>query len=94
MIPPRVVPCPPMNFVSECTTISPYSIGRSKIGVATVLSTINSGRQREHHRLGSQRSKQWFDAETFLGLARLGRIEYHALDRYAEAFFGRRLVLI
>jgi len=27
-------------------------------------------------------------------LARLGRIEYHALDRYAEAFFGRRLVLI
>ncbi len=40
--PPSVVPCPPMNLVSECTTMSaPYSIGRSRIGVATVLSTIS-----------------------------------------------------
>ena len=31
-----------MNLVSECTTMSaPYSIGRSRIGVATVLSTIS-----------------------------------------------------
>ena len=31
-----------MNLVSECTTISaPYSIGRSSIGVATVLSTTS-----------------------------------------------------
>ena len=37
-----VVPWPPMNFVSECTTMSaPYSIGRSRIGVATVLSTTS-----------------------------------------------------
>jgi len=64
------------------------------VAAKSALSTINGGRQREHHRLGSQRSKQWFDAETFLGLARLGRIEYRAPDRYAEAFFGRRLVLI
>src|ERR1051325_437710 len=42
MMPPMVVPCPPMNLVSECTTTSaPYSIGRSRIGVATVLSTIS-----------------------------------------------------
>ena len=42
MTPPIVVPCPPMNFVSEWTTMSaPYSIGRSRIGVATVLSTIS-----------------------------------------------------
>ena len=42
MTPPSVVPCPPMNFVRECTTMSaPYSIGRSRIGVATVLSTIS-----------------------------------------------------
>ena len=41
MMPPIVVPWPPMNLVSECTTISaPYSIGLSRIGVATVLSTI------------------------------------------------------
>ena len=43
---------------------------------------------------GSQRSKQWFDAETFLGLARLRGMECRAPERYAEAFFGRKLVLI
>jgi LmbE family N-acetylglucosaminyl deacetylase len=43
---------------------------------------------------GSQRSKQWFDAETFTGLARLRGMECRAPERYAEAFFARKLVLI
>lgn len=43
---------------------------------------------------GSQRSKQWFDSETFLGLARLRGMECRAPERYAEAFFGRKLTLI
>jgi LmbE family N-acetylglucosaminyl deacetylase len=43
---------------------------------------------------GTQRSKQWFDAETFLGLARLRGMECRAPERYAEAFFGRKLALI
>jgi LmbE family N-acetylglucosaminyl deacetylase len=43
---------------------------------------------------GSQRSKQWFDAETFLGLARLRGIECCASERYAEAFFAHKLTLI
>jgi LmbE family N-acetylglucosaminyl deacetylase len=42
---------------------------------------------------GSQRSKQWFDAETFLGLARLRGIECRAPELYAEAFVGRKLAL-
>jgi LmbE family N-acetylglucosaminyl deacetylase len=42
---------------------------------------------------GSQRSKQWFDPETFLGLARLRGMECRADDRYAEAFVARKLVL-
>ena len=42
---------------------------------------------------GSQRSKQWFDAETFLGLARLRGIECRAPERYAEAFVSRKSVL-
>jgi len=42
---------------------------------------------------GSQRSKQWFDAETFLGLARLRGMECRAPERYAEAFVGRKLIL-
>ena len=43
---------------------------------------------------GSQRSKQWFDDETFRGLARLRGMECRAPERYAEAFFARKLVLI
>jgi LmbE family N-acetylglucosaminyl deacetylase len=43
---------------------------------------------------GSQRSKQWFDAETFRGLARLRGMECRAEDRYAEAFFARKLALV
>lgn len=42
---------------------------------------------------GSQRSKQWFDAETFLGLARLRGMECGAEERYAEAFVARKLSL-
>lgn len=42
---------------------------------------------------GSQRSKQWFDAETFLGLARLRGVECRAHERYAEAFIARKLSL-
>jgi hypothetical protein len=42
---------------------------------------------------GSQRSKQWFDAETFLGLARLRGMECRAQERYAEAFTARKLSL-
>ncbi|MGH6708426.1 MAG: PIG-L deacetylase family protein [Bradyrhizobium sp.] len=43
---------------------------------------------------GSQRSKQWFDDETFRGLARIRGMECRAPERYAEAFFGRKLALI
>lgn len=42
---------------------------------------------------GSQRSKQWFDAETFLGLARLRGMECRAPERYAEAFIARKVSL-
>ena len=42
---------------------------------------------------GSQRSKQWFDRETFLALARLRGMECRAPERYAEAFFARKLAL-
>jgi LmbE family N-acetylglucosaminyl deacetylase len=39
---------------------------------------------------GSQRSKQWFDPETFLGLARLRGMECRA-ERYAEGFVVRKM---
>lgn len=40
---------------------------------------------------GSQRSKAWFDEETFRSLARLRGVECRT--RYAEAFFVRKLVM-
>jgi LmbE family N-acetylglucosaminyl deacetylase len=41
----------------------------------------------------TQRSKHWFDEETFRGLARLRGMECRAPDRYAEAFYARKVLL-
>lgn len=41
----------------------------------------------------SQRAKHWFGEETFLGLMRLRGMECNAASGYAEAFYGRKLVL-
>ena len=40
---------------------------------------------------GTQRSKDWFDADTFRGLARLRGMECRAPGRFAEAFVARKL---
>jgi LmbE family N-acetylglucosaminyl deacetylase len=42
---------------------------------------------------GSQRSKDWFDQETFRGLARLRGVECRSHSGYAEAFVARKLRL-
>ncbi|HEU0017293.1 MAG TPA: PIG-L deacetylase family protein [Methyloceanibacter sp.] len=42
---------------------------------------------------GTQRSKDWFDIETFRGLARLRGMECRAPGGYAEAFFLRKAQL-
>jgi LmbE family N-acetylglucosaminyl deacetylase len=39
---------------------------------------------------GTQRSKDWFSEETFLGLMRLRGMECRASDAYAEAFYARK----
>jgi LmbE family N-acetylglucosaminyl deacetylase len=44
-----------------------------------------------HKHFGTQRSKAWFDEETFRGLARLRGVECR--ERYAEAFYARKLLL-
>jgi len=41
----------------------------------------------------SQSSKRWFERETFLALMRLRGMECNAASGYAEAFFGRKIVL-
>jgi LmbE family N-acetylglucosaminyl deacetylase len=42
---------------------------------------------------GTQRSKHWFDEETFRGLARLRAMECRAAERYAEAFLARKVAI-
>jgi LmbE family N-acetylglucosaminyl deacetylase len=42
---------------------------------------------------GTQRSKDWFSEETFLGLMRLRGVECRATEGYAEAFCARKIVL-
>jgi LmbE family N-acetylglucosaminyl deacetylase len=41
----------------------------------------------------SQRTKRWFDRETFLGLMRIRGMESNSPSGYAEAFHARKLVL-
>lgn len=41
----------------------------------------------------SQKGKRWFEPETFLALMRLRGMECNAPSGYAEAFYGRKLVL-
>lgn len=40
----------------------------------------------------TQKNKQWFTEETFLALLRLRGIESNAPDKYAEAFYCRKMV--
>ena len=40
---------------------------------------------------GTQRSKDWFDADTFRGLARIRGMECRAPERFAEAFTARKI---
>lgn len=42
---------------------------------------------------GSQRSKDWFDRDIFMGLARLRGMECRAADGFAEAFHARKLTV-
>jgi len=42
---------------------------------------------------GSQASKDWFDEDVFRGLARLRGMECRAPERFAEAFYARKVVL-
>jgi len=42
---------------------------------------------------GSQRSRDWFDPETFRGLARLRGVECRSRSGFAEAFHARKLVV-
>jgi LmbE family N-acetylglucosaminyl deacetylase len=68
-------------------------LGRPNFYVPVSASVIQRKVDLLISHFGSQRSKQWFDAETFLGLARLRGMECRAPERYAEAFTARKVSL-
>ena len=41
----------------------------------------------------TQRDKRWFSDETFRALMRLRGVESQAPEKYAEAFYGRKIIL-
>jgi len=77
-----------------------YEIPKYEGGLATPNAYVQLTRQQAQAKgrnlLGSyasQRSKHWFDAETFLGLMRLRGLEAGAGTGYAEGFHARKLNL-
>src|SRR5579862_7655195 len=77
-----------------------YEIPKYEGGLTTPNAYVQLTRQQAQAKgrnlLGSyasQRSKHWFDAETFLGLMRLRGLEAGAGTGYAEGFHARKLNL-
>jgi LmbE family N-acetylglucosaminyl deacetylase len=68
-------------------------LGQPNLYVPLTLSTMERKIDFLERHFKSQRSKHWFDVETFRGLARLRGNECRAPERYAEAFHSRKLSL-
>ena len=68
-------------------------LGRPTTYVPMTAATLDRKLGILERHFQSQRSKDWFDGETFRGLARLRGMECRAPERYAEAFYIRKLIL-
>jgi LmbE family N-acetylglucosaminyl deacetylase len=68
-------------------------LGRPNVYVPLATDQLERKIELLHAHFGTQRSKQWFDEETFRGLARLRGMECRAPERYAEAFMVRKATL-
>lgn len=66
-------------------------LGRPNVYVALSEQVLARKIELLERHFGTQRSKAWFDAETFRGLARLRGVECRA--HYAEGFTARKLLL-
>jgi LmbE family N-acetylglucosaminyl deacetylase len=68
-------------------------LGQPNIYVPVAAETIKRKVALLTRHFGTQRSKHWFDSETFMGLARLRGMECRAPENYAEALFARKLTM-
>ncbi|CDX36055.1 LmbE-like protein [Mesorhizobium sp. ORS 3359] len=65
-------------------------LGRPNAYVPLAADVLERKVQLLHKYFGTQRSKDWFDRDTFVGLARLRGMECRAPERFAEAFTVRK----
>lgn len=68
-------------------------LGRPSVYVAASRAVMARKVELLERHFASQRSKDWFEASTFMGLARLRGMECRAPDGLAEAFHVRKLRL-
>jgi LmbE family N-acetylglucosaminyl deacetylase len=68
-------------------------LGRPNLYVPVSKATATRKARALMSVFGTQRSKDWFSEETFLGLMRLRGMECRAADGYAEAFCARKITL-
>jgi LmbE family N-acetylglucosaminyl deacetylase len=68
-------------------------LGQPNAFVPVTLSAIERKIALLECHFKSQHSKHWYDLETFRGLARIRGNECRAPERYAEAFYARKLSL-
>lgn len=66
-------------------------LGHPNVFVTLDESIADEKCRRLMQAFGSQRSKQWYDQETFRGLMRIRGVECASPTRYAEGFHARKL---
>jgi LmbE family N-acetylglucosaminyl deacetylase len=66
-------------------------IGRPNVYVPVSRELMARKTELLQRHFGSQRSKDWFEPETYLSLARLRGVECRASEGFAEAFHARKL---
>lgn len=68
-------------------------IGQPNVYISLAAATLEKKIKLLYKNFGTQRSKDWFDDDTFRGLARIRGMECRAPERYAEGFIARKAVL-
>lgn len=68
-------------------------LGQPNVFVPLTKDTCRKKVQYLMESFGTQRSKRWFEEETFISIMRLRGMECNSESGYAEAFFSRKLVL-
>ena len=68
-------------------------LGRPNLYVPATAAAMTAKVELLHAHFATQRGKDWFDTDTFRGLARLRGMECRAPERFAEAFHVTKMIM-